>query len=69
MIFYSFSPAGYSIGESIIVNPNFLRYDHINAGQYQYIKLKITDQDGNTITMKEPFSSIQLSIMNKKNYR
>jgi hypothetical protein len=67
--FYSFSPAGYSIGESIIVNPNFLRYDHINAGQYQYIKLKITDQDGNTITMKEPFSSIQLSIMNKKNYR
>ena len=65
--FYSFSCAGYSIGETIKINPNFLRYDMINPGQYQYIKLSIRDQDGNIIQMKEPFTSIQLSIINKKN--
>lgn len=64
--FYSFSPAGYSIGETIQVKPNFLRYDHVNNGQYQYIKISVRDQDGNKIMMKEPFTSIQLSILNRK---
>lgn len=60
-LLYSFSPQG-AFGSQFTVQPNFPAYININPGQYQFITLKLLDQNLLPVSIQDPNFVIQLII-------
>jgi len=60
-LLYSFSPQG-AFGSQFTIQPNFPAYINVNPGQYQFITLKLLDQNLLPISIQDPNFVIQLII-------
>jgi hypothetical protein len=60
-LLYSFAPQG-SFGSQFTIQPNFPAYINVNAGQYQFITLKLLDQNLLPVAIQDPNFVIQLII-------
>ena len=60
-LLYSFSPQGV-FGSQFTIQPNFPAYINVNPGQYQFITLKLLDQNLLPIAIQDPNFVIQLII-------
>jgi len=60
-LLYSFAPQG-SFGEQFTIQPNFPAYINVNPGQYQFITLKLLDQNLLPVVIQDPNFVIQLII-------
>jgi len=60
-LLYSFAPQG-AFGDQFTIQPNFPAYININPGQYQFITLKLLDQNLLPVAIQDPNFVIQLII-------
>jgi len=60
-LLYSFAPQG-AFGSQFTIQPNFPAYINVNPGQYQFITLKLLDQNLLPISIQDPNFVIQLII-------
>jgi len=60
-LLYSFAPQG-AFGSQFTIQPNFPAYINVNPGQYQFITLKLLDQNLLPIAIQDPNFVIQLII-------
>jgi hypothetical protein len=60
-LLYSFAPQGV-FGSQFTIQPNFPAYINVNPGQYQFITLKLLDQNLLPISIQDPNFVIQLII-------
>jgi len=60
-LLYSFAPQGL-FGSQFTIQPNFPAYINVNPGQYQFITLKLLDQNLLPISIQDPNFVIQLII-------
>jgi len=60
-LLYSFAPQGF-FGSQFTIQPNFPAYINVNPGQYQFITLKLLDQNLLPISIQDPNFVIQLII-------
>lgn len=60
-LLYSFAPQG-AFGDQFTIQPNFPAYINVNPGQYQFITLKLLDQNLLPVSIQDPNFVIQLII-------